>query len=58
MSLRFEPTMERYAPPTVVWVVLGTLWAALFVPALMVVGPPLIARLRGGQRERLQRAGG
>ena len=58
LSLRFEPTMEQYAPPTVVWVVLGTLWAALFVPVLMVLGPPLIARLRGGKRERLQRADG
>jgi putative peptide zinc metalloprotease protein len=58
MSLRFEPTIEQYAPPTVVWVVLGTLWAALFVPVLIVVGPPLLARLRGGERERLQRADG
>ena len=58
LSLRFEPTMEQYAPPTVVWVVLGTLWAALFVPVLMVLGPPLIARLRGGKRERLRRADG
>ncbi|MDT7713397.1 MAG: putative peptide zinc metalloprotease protein, partial [Pseudonocardiales bacterium] len=49
-SLRFQPVMVQYAPPTVVWVVLGTLWAALFVPVLIVVGPPLLARLRGGER--------
>jgi len=56
LSLRFEPVMVQYAPQTVVWVVLGTLWAALLVPVVLVVGPPLIARLRGGKRERLQRA--
>ncbi len=49
-SLRFQPVMVQYAPPTVVWVVLGTLWAALFVPVLIVVGPPLLARVRGGKR--------
>ncbi|MGH2944014.1 MAG: M50 family metallopeptidase, partial [Solirubrobacteraceae bacterium] len=46
-SLRFEPVMTRYAPETVVWIVLGTLWAALLVPVLLVVGPPLRDRLRG-----------
>jgi putative peptide zinc metalloprotease protein len=52
MSLRFEPLMVRHAPATVVWVVLGTLWGALFIPVLVVVGPPLLSRLRGGERMR------
>ncbi|MEA2234319.1 MAG: putative peptide zinc metalloprotease protein [Solirubrobacteraceae bacterium] len=58
LSLRFEPIMVRYAPPTVVWVVLGTLWAALFVPVLIVVGPPLLARFRGAERMRPSEADG
>jgi putative peptide zinc metalloprotease protein len=52
LSLRFEPVMVQYAPESVVWVVLATLWAALFIPVLVVVGPPLLARVRGGERVR------
>ena len=51
LSLRFAPIMVQHAPATVVWIVLGTLWAALFVPVLIVVGPPLLARLRGADRD-------
>jgi putative peptide zinc metalloprotease protein len=50
-SLRFQPFMTHYASETVVWVVLGTLWAALLVPVLLVLGPPLLSR-RGGPRVR------
>jgi putative peptide zinc metalloprotease protein len=45
-SLRFEPIMVQFAPPTVVWIVLGTLWAACLVPVAILVGPPLLGRLR------------
>ena len=51
-SLRFEPVMARYASETVVWIVLGTLWAALLVPVLLVIGPPLLARRRGAAHVR------
>ena len=51
-SLRFQPIMARHASETVVWVVLATLWAALLVPVLLVVGPPLLARRRGGAHVR------
>jgi putative peptide zinc metalloprotease protein len=51
-SLRFEPLMARYAPEAVVWVVLGTLWAALLVPVVLVVGPPLVARRHDSGRVR------
>ncbi|MEY2513577.1 MAG: putative peptide zinc metalloprotease protein, partial [bacterium] len=51
-SLRFQPLMARYASETVVWVVLATLWAALLVPVLLVLGAPLLARRRGGARVR------
>jgi putative peptide zinc metalloprotease protein len=46
-SLRYQPYMVEYASPTVVWIVLGTLWAALLVPVVVVSAPPLAARLRG-----------
>jgi putative peptide zinc metalloprotease protein len=47
MTLRFEPVMTTLAPPTVVHVVMGTLWAAFFVPVLVVIGKPLWDRARG-----------
>jgi putative peptide zinc metalloprotease protein len=47
LSLRYEPIMTALAPAWVVYVVLGTLWVAFFVPAVVVVGKPLVQRLRG-----------
>ena len=52
LSLRFQPVMVKYASATVVWVVLATVWAALLIPVAVVVGPPLLARVRGGERVR------
>ena len=49
-SLRYQPIMEAYAPPAVVWALFAALWVALLVPVLIVVSPPLLARLRGGER--------
>jgi hypothetical protein len=46
MSLRYEPIMSALAPKAVVWIVMGTLWVAFFVPALVVVGKPLVDRVR------------
>ena len=48
VTLRYEPVMEQFAPAPVVWIVLGTLWAALFVPVALTVGRPLAVRLRSG----------
>jgi putative peptide zinc metalloprotease protein len=48
MTLRFEPVMSALAPPAVVRIVMGTLWAAFFVPVLVVVGRPLWERVRVG----------
>ena len=31
----------------IVYTVMGTLWVAFFVPAVWVVGKPLVQRLRG-----------
>jgi hypothetical protein len=36
--------MTALAPDWVVYVVLGTLWVAFFLPAVWVVGKPLLAR--------------
>ena len=47
MSLRYEPIMSSFAPRYVVWTVLGTLWLALFIPVFVVVGKPLVERVRG-----------
>jgi Zn-dependent protease len=47
LSLRYEPIMTELAPEWVVYVVMGTLWVAFFVPAVVVVGKPLVQRLRG-----------
>jgi len=47
LSLRYEPVMTALAPEWVVYVVLGTLWVAFFVPALFVIGKPLVQRARG-----------
>jgi putative peptide zinc metalloprotease protein len=48
MTLRFEPVMTTLASPTVVHIVMGTLWAAFFVPVIVVVARPLWERVRGG----------
>ena len=47
MSLRYEPIMSALAPQWVVWTVLGTLWLALFVPVFIVLGKPLVERVKG-----------
>ena len=46
MSLRYEPRFVGLAPAPVVWAVMGAVWAALFLPVLAAVGPPLLERLR------------
>ena len=47
ISLRYEPIMSTLAPRYVVWTVLGTLWLALFIPVFVVLGKPLVERVRG-----------
>jgi putative peptide zinc metalloprotease protein len=47
LSLRYLPVMTSLAPDWVVYTVLGTLWVAFFLPAVWVVGKPLLERLRG-----------
>jgi Zn-dependent protease len=48
MSLHYKVVLERYAPAEwIVWTVMATVWVAVFVPVLVVVGRPLVQRLRG-----------
>lgn len=47
LSLRYLPVMTSLAPDWVVYTVMGTLWVAFFVPAVVAVGKPLRDRVRG-----------
>ena len=48
VTLRYLPVLTALAPADwVVYVVMGTLWVAFFVPAVVVVGKPLVQRVRG-----------
>jgi putative peptide zinc metalloprotease protein len=46
MSLRYEPAFAQLAPSPLVWAVMSAVWALLFVPVLLAVGPPLRERFR------------
>ena len=48
VSLRYIPIFTGLVSPDgVVYAVMGTLWAASFVPVLVVLIPPLVERIRG-----------
>jgi putative peptide zinc metalloprotease protein len=47
MTLRFKDAFLLYMPEAVVYGVMGTLWAAFFLPVVFVLGKPLWERLRG-----------
>jgi putative peptide zinc metalloprotease protein len=48
MTLRYRATLEAVAPAEwIVWTVMATVWIAVFVPVLVVVGRPLVERMRG-----------
>jgi pSer/pThr/pTyr-binding forkhead associated (FHA) protein len=47
MTLRYRPELEELAPSWIVWTVMATVWIAVFVPVAVVVGRPLLERLRG-----------
>ena len=42
LSLRYLPIMTELASDWIVYTVMGTLWLAFFVPAVVVVGKPLL----------------
>ena len=48
MTLRYRGALEAAAPADwIVWTVMATVWIAVFVPVLVVVGRPLLQRVRG-----------
>jgi putative peptide zinc metalloprotease protein len=47
MSLRYEPIISALVPSYVVWIVLGTVWVGVFIPVFIVLGKPLVERIRG-----------
>jgi putative peptide zinc metalloprotease protein len=46
-SLRYKPILDQHTSDYVVWAVLITLWVAFFVPVIVVLFKPLVARFRG-----------
>jgi putative peptide zinc metalloprotease protein len=48
LSFRYRDALDAVAPAWVVWVVLATVWVAVFVPVVVVLAKPLATRLRGG----------
>jgi putative peptide zinc metalloprotease protein len=47
VTLRFKDAFLAAAPESVVYGVMGTLWAVFFLPVVFVLGKPLWQRLRG-----------
>jgi hypothetical protein len=47
MSLHYEPILSALVPSYVVWTVLGTVWVGVFIPVFIVLGKPLVERIRG-----------
>lgn len=51
MSTRYYGVLTSLAPPEVVWGVLGSFYLLMFVPAIVMVGRPLLERVRGPKDE-------
>ena len=47
MSTRYYEVLTSLAPPEVVWGVFGAFYLLMFVPVLVMVGRPLLERVRG-----------
>jgi hypothetical protein len=50
MSLHYRAALAELLPGVGPWVVLVALWMGLLLPPLVVVGPPLVERVRRGRR--------
>lgn len=44
LSLWYAPTLRALVPDTVAWIVLATVWIALFIPVVATIGRPLLQR--------------
>jgi putative peptide zinc metalloprotease protein len=47
ITLRYRSALEAVAPAWIVWTVMATVWAAVFIPVVVVLGRPLVDRFRG-----------
>jgi hypothetical protein len=47
MSTRYYGVLTSLAPPEVVWGVFASFYLLMFVPVLVMVGRPLLERVRG-----------
>jgi putative peptide zinc metalloprotease protein len=48
MTVHYRAVLEAVAPAEwIVWTVMATVWIAVFVPVVVVIGRPLIERLKG-----------
>jgi putative peptide zinc metalloprotease protein len=47
ITFRYRSVLDSVAPSWIVWTVMATVWIAVFVPVFVVVGRPLVDRLRG-----------
>jgi hypothetical protein len=45
-SYRYGPALRAVVPAPVVWAMFVSLWSALLAPAALVLGPPLLDRMR------------
>jgi hypothetical protein len=46
LSFRYEAVLATLVPTPIAWTLLAALWAALFLPLVAMVGPPLLDRRR------------
>ena len=51
MSTRYYGVLTSLAPPEVVWGVFGAFYLLMFVPVIVMVGRPLLERVRGRKDE-------
>jgi putative peptide zinc metalloprotease protein len=50
MSLRYRAALAALLPGPAPWIVLVAMWMGLLLPPLVIVGPPLMERVRRGRR--------
>jgi Zn-dependent protease len=47
ITLRYRTALEAVTSAWIVWTVIATVWVAVFIPVVIVLGRPLVDRFRG-----------
>ncbi len=47
VTLRYRTVLESVAPSWIVWTVMATVWIAVFIPVVIVIGKPLLDTAAG-----------